>query len=1151
MVSPGVSSRLPRSFWVLNLSQALIAFGDNVFRFVMTLALIARTTNPATDRINETPIFIIGTIFAIPYILFSPLAGVVCDRFSKRRVAIFANLAAVVGMFFGLLAFLSNSPFLIYTALFLLITQSTFLSPCKLGLLPELLPREKLSNANGIMESTTYIAIILGSVVGTGLYQWFGAPEKIAFASTHPCWKAAAFCMLIAFAGYISSLFIDETGTKGSQRRASLYFWDDVVRNLRECRKNRYLFLSLFAVAYFLFLASFIQLNITPYGVKALGLIPSHAAYLFLFSAVGIGVGAFLAGRMSGRCIEIGLVPLGSILCAVSLLLFIVPIHSVILSSLLLLTMSIGGGFFIVPLNAFVQQSSPEEHRGEIIATANFLSFTGMILSAMLFFVLRPFPPGFRFVVLGLLTLGMTIAAVRVLPDFLIRFLGVLATKFIYRLETIGLENVPTSGGALLVSNHTSYIDAAFLLATQQRRIRFLMYRDIYESGRFNWLFRVMQCIPIAFNDPPKEIVRSLDAARQALDDGYLVCIFAEGVLTRSGYLNEFKRGFERIVKNSNYPIIPIHLHNVWGSTFSWRHGRIWAHWRRDWGRRVTIAFGSPMPAGTTAFAVRQTVMEMGTQAAERERTRSRALPFEFARMARSRWTQLCMSDTSGRRLSYGKTLMSAVALARALSPALEGQRYVGILLPSSVPGALTNLAVSFMGRVAVNLNYTSSADAIRSAIEQCGMRRIVTSRTFLEKLGWDLTELPVEPIMIEEISARILPIDKCIAFVRAAFFRGSWLVTGGAPSVEDTATVLFSSGSTGRPKGVELTHYNILANVRSVQEVFRTDDRDVIVGILPFFHAFGYTATLWLPLLGGFRTAFHTNPMETEQVGKLVDREECTILAATPTFLTTYARRLKREQFSTLRLVVVGAEKLRPHVATIFEERFDILPMEGYGATELSPVASVNLPDIELGSEIERACRIGTIGRPLPGVTMRVVEIDDYDRELPPGEEGLLLIKGPNVMKGYLNDPEKSAAVLHNGWYITGDVAKIDRDGFVTITDRLSRFSKIGGEMVPHLAIEEAIQNVLHANETVAAVTAIGDEKKGERLVVLLTPQAGDPKDVYAKLKEAGLPNLWLPSPRDFHVVEAIPVLGTGKIDLKTIRSLAEERSGKASAEG
>jgi acyl-[acyl-carrier-protein]-phospholipid O-acyltransferase/long-chain-fatty-acid--[acyl-carrier-protein] ligase len=357
--------------------------------------------------------------------------------------------------------------------------------------------------------------------------------------------------------------------------------------------------------------------------------------------------------------------------------------------------------------------------------------------------------------------------------------------------------------------------------------------------------------------------------------------------------------------------------------------------------------------------------------------------------------------------------------------------------------------------------------------------------------------------------------------------------------SMDDLATIIFSSGSTGDPKGVMLSHHNIYSNLEGMSQVFSISKHDRVLGILPFFHSFGFTGTLWLPLTTGMGAIYHPNPLDARVIGALAGQYEATILLATPTFLQSYLRRCAPEDFGSLHFVMVGAEKLSEKLSLAFEEKFGIRPMEGYGCTECSPIVTVNVRDFRAPGFYQVGQKRGRIGHPLPGISVRIVD-PDTRQPLPAGRPGLLLVKGPNVMLGYLNRPEKTAEVVQGGWYTTGDMAVIDADGFLAITDRLSRFSKIGGEMVPHLKVEEALQNILGGTELSFAVSGVPDERKGERLVVLHTLAEGKLKEVQSSLSAAGLPNLWIPRPNAFFRVEKIPILGTGKMDLRSVREQA-----------
>jgi len=354
----------------------------------------------------------------------------------------------------------------------------------------------------------------------------------------------------------------------------------------------------------------------------------------------------------------------------------------------------------------------------------------------------------------------------------------------------------------------------------------------------------------------------------------------------------------------------------------------------------------------------------------------------------------------------------------------------------------------------------------------------------------------------------------------------------------QSLATIVFSSGSTGVPKGVMLSHANILANVDAVAQVFQLRPDDVMVGVLPFFHSFGFSITLWLPMVQGFGAVYHPNPMDGKTIGEIAEKYHGTILVSTPTFYASYIRKCRPEQFARVRYALVGAEKLRDPIAAAFKEKFGIPLLEGYGCTEMSPVVAVNAPDVYDDGEHQRGSRAGTVGHSLPGVVAKVVDVDTGQGPLI-GREGLLMVTGPNRMQGYIGEPERTAEVLRDGWYATGDIACMDEDGFIRITDRLSRFSKIAGEMVPHMKLEEQIQSLLEAQFT-CAVTAVPDEARGERLVAFFTDPALPPSELWERLCRTELPRLWIPKREDLRFIDAIPSLGTGKVDLRAVRQLA-----------
>jgi acyl-[acyl-carrier-protein]-phospholipid O-acyltransferase/long-chain-fatty-acid--[acyl-carrier-protein] ligase len=363
---------------------------------------------------------------------------------------------------------------------------------------------------------------------------------------------------------------------------------------------------------------------------------------------------------------------------------------------------------------------------------------------------------------------------------------------------------------------------------------------------------------------------------------------------------------------------------------------------------------------------------------------------------------------------------------------------------------------------------------------------------------------------------------------------------------LDDLLTILFSSGSTGEPKGVMLSYRNISANVDGFRRGvdLRSDDR--MLATLPFFHTFGCTVCLWAPLAIGMEAVFFPDPRAAKEVGELCRKHRCSIMFGTATFVRFYLRRSQPGDFDSLRLLVCGAEKLPVKLAEEFQAKFNVLPLEGYGTTELSPVVSTNIFDVEVNGLRQKANTMGTVGQPIPSVCAKAFDPETF-KPLPPATEGVLAVKGPNVMVGYLHLPEKTREVVRDGWYITGDIGHVEEDGFIRITGRISRFAKIGGEMVPLERLDEEMHDILgNSGDRVLAVAAVPDEKRGERVVVLHTPEVGERlESVFQQLRDRGLPNLWIPDVRDCYPVESFPVLGTGKLDLKRVGELAKEKAG------
>ena len=514
-------------------------------------------------------------------------------------------------------------------------------------------------------------------------------------------------------------------------------------------------------------------------------------------------------------------------------------------------------------------------------------------------------------------------------------------------------------------------------------------------------------------------------------------------------------------------------------------------------------------------------------------------------RACRSAGGRLKMADSLGTRLT-GRDLLTRILVARRVLDRVlaPDEKMVGVLLPPTAGAAIVNAALAISGRVAVNLNYTASQPIVDLCVERARLRHVISSPVFLARVRLDLGGRLLDA---GDLKKRATALDKALAFLHATVTPLPVLERMlGLDRIrpDDVLTVIFTSGSTGDPKGVVLTEENVGSNVRAIDHLLHLSASDVALGVLPFFHSYGYTTTLWTPLTLEPAVVYHTDPRDAQVVGRLVREHHATILMATPTFLRIYTRRTPAEDFSTLEAVFGAAEKLPAEVCDAFETKFGVRPSEAYGATELSPLVAANVPPARHVPGRPVDAREGTVGQPILGSRARITDREG-ERELPIGEEGLLWIAGPNVMQGYLDRPDLTAKVVKDGWYSTGDIARLDREGFITITGRESRFSKIGGEMVPHLTIEEAVNAELGAadGELMAVVTAVPDRAKGERLIVFHLPTSQQPRDIVKKLAERGLPNLWIPSADSFAAIDELPILGSGKLDLRALGTMAKER--------
>jgi acyl-[acyl-carrier-protein]-phospholipid O-acyltransferase/long-chain-fatty-acid--[acyl-carrier-protein] ligase len=729
----------------------------------------------------------------------------------------------------------------------------------------------------------------------------------------------------------------------------------------------------------------------------------------------------------------------------------------------------------------------------------------------------------------------------------LFRSLGLWLLQRFYRITTLPSPPLP-EGGVLLLPNHMSWIDALVLQAACPRPIRFLVDDQIYKARTLNPLLRLFGALPVS----SKRAKAAIQAAADALQQGEVVCIFPEGEISRIGSLLKIQRGFELIAAKAQAPVVPVWLDQLWGSIFSFADGRFFFKWPRTLPYPVTVTFGEAFFAGQISVSrVREALLKLGEAAYQQRPELQGHLGWEALRGLSSDPTEIAFRDgNDGTTLDRRTLLACGLAIATYLRKNCPSQR-VAVVLPPGKGSAIANLGVVLAGKVPVNLNFTAGPAAIQAATRIAGLTTAISAKAFVEKIPE--FPFPEQVLHLETLLPGLKP--RIAAWMLLSRLLPASLI-GRLASVprqgdRSEAIILFTSGSSGDPKGVVLSHRNVLGNVSQFSQMLGFGKGTKVLACLPVFHSFGSTVTLWYPILRGIQAVTYPSPLDIPKNAELIERYQIDLLCSTPTFLRGYLRKVTATQIQSLQLIITGAEKLPMDLADAFFQRFGKEIMQGYGLTETAPVVSVNLPTpptLDTRVHVQPSSRKGSTGKLAPGMAAEIRDPDSGET-LPLESTGMLWLRGPNIFEGYLHAPERTAEVLRDGWFRTGDLARFDEDGFLYIEGRMSRFSKIGGEMVPHETIEVRVYAALELSqdEKAVAITGIPDESKGEALVLLTTREI-DLAQLRQKLSEAGLPNLWIPK-KTVRVPE-IPHLATGKLDLRALQTLAlqsSERPAKA----
>lgn len=1101
---------------------------------------------------------IINGLILLPFILLFSPAGFVSDKYPKSRVMQIAAWSAVVLTSLITLFYYLGWFWIAFAMTFLLAVQSAFYSPAKYGYIKSMFGKNRLPEANGVVQAISIIAILSGTFAFSSLFElWFPTDSldtnEIVRAIAPIGWILMATSIFEVIMMYRIPTF-DQTNESDNFEYKDFFTGKMTKENLQPLAAREVIRLSIIGLAMFWSIGQ-VMLAVFPAFAKETLSITNTVVIQGIIAASGIGIafGAYVAGKSSKNHIETGLVPIGAAGIAVGL--WLIPnLSSAGAHALNYFFIGTMGGLFIVPLNSLIQFHAGEHELGKILAANNWVQNIAM-LSFLILTALAAtlsFKSVYMLYLIAVFAVCGGIYTVYKLPQSLLRLLFGYVLSSRYKINVQGLKNIPAEGGVLFLGNHISWIDWAIVQIACPRPIRFVMLASIYERWYLRWFLKAVGCIPIAQGASSQD---SLEKVGELLNRGEVVCLFPEGAISRTGHLVTFRTGYQRAceIANDDVVILPFYLRGLWGS--QWSRSSDWLKRNSSNGlqRDLIIAFGTPLSKDTSVDILKRRVFDLSIQSWETYVNELPTLANAWIDSVKKNETTFAITEATGTPLSSRRLLTATLPFARRIrthSP----EKNIGILLPTSIGGAIANMAVLLSGKTLVNLNYSASTAAMSSAIKQAEIQTVYTSRLFIEKLqqrGIDFSACfdSVNIIYLEDLKSEVKKPE--LGF----YWLTTWLPSpvlkfffSHSHDADDTAAIMFSSGSEGTPKGICLSHRNIMANLKQISDVLNTENTDVVMASLPLFHAFGLTVTQFMPLIEGLPMVCHPDPRDSLGIAKSTAKYQATILCGTSTFLRLFIRNQKIHplMLKSLRIVVAGAERLRDDVHEQFKLKFHHDILEGYGATETTPVASVNLPDaLDMNWwQVQKGGKAGTVGMPLPGSSFKIVNPETFE-ELPSGEAGMVLIGGSQVMKGYLNNPDKTddAIKVLDGtrWYVTGDKGFLDEDGYLTIVDRYSRFAKIAGEMISLGAVEEEVRRSSELEDLEVVAVSIPDEKKGEK-IVLLADQALHPQKIVADMHKRNCNPLSFPD--TWYTVDQLPKLGSGKTDFTLAKQLALEQS-------
>ncbi|GGO79429.1 acyl-[ACP]--phospholipid O-acyltransferase [Marinobacterium nitratireducens] len=994
---------------------------------------------------------VVNGLILLPFIMLFTPAGFVSDKYPKYRVMRLSACAAILVTLAITACYYLGWFVPAFALTFVLALQSAFYSPAKYAYIRELVGSDNLGEANGWVQAATMVAILSGILVFSLLFELRLAGVEGAGPAELMRGIAPLGWFLVAGACFETWLAY-RLPAKGRTDSALRFDWRayrrgrTLTRNLAHLVRIRPIWLSILGLALFWSLSQVMLAVFPAFAKSQLGELNTFRIQgAMALAGIGIMAGSLLAGRLSRHHINLGLIPLGA--GGVALALLLLPgAGDLGRAGLLFLLVGFCGALMVIPLNALIQFNAERGESGRVLAGNNFIQNIAMLafLGLTVFSAYRGVPGVTLLYALATVALLLALATVLLLPEALIRLLLTAVLRRKYRLEVLGFEHLQEEGrGMLLLGNHISWLDWGILQLACPRHIHFVMERSIYQRWYLRWFLDRFGVIPISSRHSREALAR----IGELLQAGKVVCLFPEGMISHTGQLGRFRNGFERacvaVTEDSGATIVPFYLRGLWGSRFSRSGRRLRAGRRFGLRRDLVVAFGAPIPINSDASTVKQRVSELSIHAWNRYVEQLETVPRAFVRSARQGPSAWILRDARGEALGYRELLAACAQLARRLR-GLEGAN-LGLMVPTSSQGVLANMAALMAGKTLVNLSPDATGQELRAMCERAGVRSLLATRDALGRLDAAGVQLPAQcrVLRLEDLApppgtAAPLGLRLACRLIPLALLQ-RWLCHD--RGLDATAAIVFDAGPQGVPRGVMLSHRNLIANIRQIGEVLNVRENDVWVATQPLSQATGLTVTCLMPLVEGVPVICHPDQEGADPValGKTVARRRATLLCTSERRLRQYLAqpRLHPLMFQSLRSVIVGGESLDPALARDFEARFRVPVLAGYGCTETTPVASVNLPDY-LDTQwwtLQEGTRPGSLGLPLPGTTFRIVDPVSLE-ERPPQVPGEVVIGGAQIMQGYLGEPGATArAVIERDglrWFRTGVRGTLDQDGFL-----------------------------------------------------------------------------------------------------------------------